>query len=87
MSLYGDNNHIKAGLIFTPQGPAATCAAKTHERELTAAAKTAIVDKHNEVRRKVAKGEETNGNQPAASNMRMLVRMTKCMLAITVITI
>jgi len=53
-------------------GPAATCAAKTHERELTAAAKTAIVDKHNEVRRKVAKGEETNGNQPAASNMRML---------------
>jgi len=53
-------------------GPSATCAAKTHERELTASAKVAIVDRHNEVRRKVAKGEESNGNQPAASNMRML---------------
>jgi len=53
-------------------GPSEACAAKTEERELTALAKTAIVDKHNELRRKVAKGEETNGNQPAASNMRML---------------
>jgi len=54
------------------QGPSDTCTAKTHERELTESAKAAIVDQHNELRRKVAKGEETNGNQPAASNMRML---------------
>ena len=67
------------GLIpyYAPQGPSATCAAKTGERELTDSAKTAIVDKHNELRRKVAKGEETNGNQPAASNMRMLVCIRK----------
>ena len=56
------------------QGPSATCAAKTEEREMTEAGKAAIVDKHNELRRKVAKGEETNGPQPAASNMRKLVR-------------
>ena len=38
-----------------------------------------IVNKHNELRRKVAKGEETRGEpgpQPSASNMRELVRFT-----------
>ena len=65
------------------QGPSATCAAKTHERELTASAKVAIVDRHNEVRRKVAKGEESNGNQPAASNMRMLVRLLTSLAVLT----
>ena len=55
------------------QGPSDTCTAKTVERDLTEAAKQALVDKHNELRRKVARGEETNGPQPAASNMRKLV--------------
>ena len=40
------------------------------------AVKDAIVDKHNELRAKVANGEEkrgVNGRQPKASNMRKLV--------------
>ena len=39
--------------------------------------KQSIVDKHNELRRKVAKGQETqgsNGAQPAASNMKEMVK-------------
>ena len=60
--------------VVQSKGPSDTCSAKTEERELTVTAKAAIVDKHNELRRKVAKGEETNGAQPAASNMRKLVR-------------
>ena len=56
------------------QGPSGDCAAKTEDRLFNDAGKTAMVDKHNEMRRKVAKGEESNGPQPAASNMRKLVR-------------
>jgi len=55
-------------------GPSTDCNAMT--RELTAADKQAIVDKHNELRRTVAKGEETRGKpgpQPAASDMLMMV--------------
>ena len=40
------------------------------------AVKDAIVDKHNELRAKVANGKEkrgVNGRQPKASNMRKLV--------------
>ena len=58
------------------QGPSEACTAKTVERDLTEAAKQALVDKHNELRRKVAKGEETRGHpgpQPPASNMNQLV--------------
>jgi len=59
------------------QGPSDSCARKTVLRALSYDAQQAIVDKHNELRRKVAKGEETNnlawGNQPPASNMRKLV--------------
>lgn len=51
----------------------ATCSAKTHDRELTEGAKQGIVDAHNELRRKIARGEETHGSQPAASNMKKLV--------------
>ena len=43
--------------------------------------KDAIVAKHNELRRRVAKGEETGGinsPQPGASNMKKLVRTTPC---------
>ena len=56
--------------IFHCQGPSAECAAKTEFRQLSAAAKAAILDKHNELRRRVAKGEETA--QPAAANMKMM---------------
>ena len=58
------------------QGPSTECAAKTEFRQLSAAAKAAILDKHNELRRRVAKGEETSGlsgAQPAAANMKKMV--------------
>ena len=45
-----------------------------HDRELTETAKQALLDTHNELRRKIARGEETSGSQPAASNMKKLVR-------------
>merc|ERR1712227_242477 len=56
-------------------GPSAECADKTEVRELSAAAKQAILDLHNDLRKKVAKGEETNGinpPQPGATNMRKM---------------
>ena len=59
------------------QGPSSSCTAKTIFRELSSAAKDAILEKHNELRRRVAKGEETGGinsPQPGASNMKKLVR-------------
>ena len=43
---------------------------------MSSEAKQAMLDKHNELRRRVAKGEETggmNGPQPGASNMKKLV--------------
>lgn len=55
------------------QGPSSVCSAKTNDRGLTDAAKEAIVEAHNEQRRKIARGEETHGPQPAASNMKKLV--------------
>ena len=54
---------------------------KTIFRELSSAAKDAILEKHNELRRRVAKGEETGGINPpqqAASNMKKLVRTGHC---------
>ena len=57
-------------------GPSTSCSSKTIFRELSSTAKQAILDKHNELRRRVAKGEETggtNGPQPGASNMKKLV--------------
>ena len=59
------------------QGPSASCSSKTIFRELSSASKEAILEKHNELRRRVAKGEETGGINPpqqAASNMKKLVR-------------
>lgn len=47
---------------------------------MSSEAKQAILDKHNELRRRVAKGEETGGinaPQPGASNMRKLVWSTE----------
>ena len=42
---------------------------------LSAADQQAILDKHNDLRRKIANGQESRGNpgpQPAASNMRQM---------------
>merc|ERR1719468_1149562 len=59
------------------EGPSESCSSKTVLKELSSDAQQAIVDKHNELRRKIAKGEEESnlagGNQPPASNMRKLV--------------
>ena len=71
---YGENIiYCRLIWLLVLQGPSDACAAKTVLRELNDAAKVAIVDKHNELRAKVARGEETNGPQPKASNMRKLV--------------
>lgn len=51
-------------------GPSSSCSSKTMYRELSESAKAAILDKHNELRRKVAKGEEWG--QPAAANMKKM---------------
>lgn len=42
--------------------------------KMTEADKTVIVDMHNKLRRQVAKGTELRGRQPAAANMREMVR-------------
>jgi len=57
-------------------GPSTACAAMTKYSGISEAGKQAILDKHNELRRRVAKGEETGGinpPQPGASDMRKLV--------------
>merc|ERR1712203_797837 len=52
-------------------GPSDECTGKTILRGMTDAGKVAILEKHNELRRRVAKGEESG--QPAAADMRELV--------------
>ena len=62
--------------VSISQGPSAFCSASTTLRQLSEESKAAILDKHNELRRRVAKGEETGGinaPQPAAANMRKMV--------------
>merc|ERR1719312_1991842 len=54
-------------------GPSDTCAAMTQSRGFTDAGKNLIVKTHNELRQRVASGQESNGDQPGASNMRKLV--------------
>eukprot|EP00090_Calanus_glacialis_P028815 TRINITY_DN46223_c0_g1_i1.p1 TRINITY_DN46223_c0_g1~~TRINITY_DN46223_c0_g1_i1.p1 ORF type:complete len:226 (-),score=51.03 TRINITY_DN46223_c0_g1_i1:15-665(-) len=54
-------------------GPSPSCSANTLFSGLDASSKAAIVARHNDLRSRVAKGEETNGQQPAAANMRKLV--------------
>jgi len=57
-------------------GPSTSCAAMTIYRGVTEAGMAAILDRHNDLRRRVAKGEETGGinpPQPQAANMRKLV--------------
>jgi len=53
-------------------GPSSSCQSSTIFRELDPAAQQAILDRHNELRAKVARGEETNGDQPSAANMRKM---------------
>merc|ERR1711936_38470 len=53
------------------QGPSAACTGKTIFRQLDATGRQTILNKHNELRRKVAKGEEWG--QPAAANMKQMV--------------
>ena len=56
------------------------CAEKTIFRGLSHEGKRLILERHNELRRKVAKGQETGGinaPQPAAANMRKLVWNTE----------
>lgn len=52
-------------------GPSDVCAGKTILKGMTGAGKATILAKHNELRRRVAKGEESG--QPAAADMRELV--------------
>ena len=66
--LFADKRKYQLGLDNVFQGLSDSCARKTVLRTLSSDAEQAIVDKHNELRRKVAKGEETSnlawGNQP-----------------------
>ena len=58
------------------QGPSGSCGEKTIFRTLSADGKAAILDRHNTLRRRVAKGEETGGvnaPQPASANMKKMV--------------
>merc|ERR1719228_2250701 len=50
-------------------GPAKTCVEKTIHSGFDQAAKDVIVKVHNELRNKVAMGNETHGAQPQAANM------------------
>eukprot|EP00090_Calanus_glacialis_P014195 TRINITY_DN22915_c0_g1_i1.p1 TRINITY_DN22915_c0_g1~~TRINITY_DN22915_c0_g1_i1.p1 ORF type:complete len:248 (-),score=53.17 TRINITY_DN22915_c0_g1_i1:97-741(-) len=55
-------------------GPSTECALKTETRSFSEAGKSLILDKHNELRRKVAKGEQREPKQhPQASNMRKMI--------------
>ena len=69
-------DHQACTKLSLSQGPSDSCSAKTIYRELSEEAKQAILDKHNDLRGRVARGEETggiNGPQPAGANMRKLV--------------
>ena len=60
--------------FFSQQSPAPQC--PTYGVGLTGEEKKLIVDKHNELRAKVASGNEPQGSpgpQPAAKNMQNLV--------------
>merc|ERR1711955_163829 len=54
-------------------GPAKTCEEKTIHSGFDQAAKDVIVKVHNELRNKVAMGNETHGAQPQAANMMKMV--------------
>ena len=58
-------------LKYTIQGPSRTCRANTIYRKLNAEGRQAILDRHNDLRRKVAKGDQKG--QPPAANMKKMV--------------
>jgi len=60
-------------MLLYAGGPSEECAKSTVFRGLNEAEKNLIVKVHNELRQKVASGQETHGNQPGASNMMKLV--------------
>jgi len=56
------------------EGPSASCSLKTVARSFSESGKNLILAKHNELRRKVAKGEQKEPKQqPSASNMKKLI--------------
>jgi len=62
------------------KGPSASCSANTIFKTLSTEGKAAILDRHNLLRRKVAKGEETGGinaPQPPAANMKKMIWNTE----------
>lgn len=64
------NGYAQTNTMCMYTGIGKACNDKVCLRELTQEEKDAIVDKHNELRRKVAKGEQEG--QPGASNMAQL---------------
>ena len=55
-------------------GPSTECALKTERRLFSESGKILILEKHNELRRKVAQGQQRDPKpQPSASNMRKMV--------------
>jgi hypothetical protein len=61
---------------FLWQAYGANCLAPVYSGVTSAADKQAVVDAHNKLRRKVAKGQESRGNpgpQPSAANMLKIV--------------
>jgi len=71
-----DENHT----MCKYKGPSSSCSDKTIFKTLSAEGKAAILDRHNLLRRKVAKGQETGGinaPQPAAANMKKMVWNTE----------
>jgi len=55
------------------RGPSVVCTQRSLSSGLDKAAQDRIVDVHNQLRNKVAMGQEFNGAQPSASDMRKLV--------------
>jgi len=66
-------------IFYNAQGYGSKCANPIFSGVTNSADKQTIVDTHNNLRRKVAKGQESRGNpgpQPPAANMRQLVSIT-----------
>ena len=71
-----DKRCHRCSYYFCTQGLSATCRRQTIFRGIGDQGRAAILDRHNQLRRRVAKGQETGGinaPQPAAANMRKLV--------------
>jgi hypothetical protein len=72
--MHGVNKKVFFPLFWQNYG--ANCLTPIYSGVTNAADKQAVLDAHNNLRRKIAKGQETRGNtgpQPTAANMRKLV--------------